>query len=77
MEGIVVPRHPSGAMPIMPSFGRDGLRADAHHVEGRRDENESIDLMVLLRHQPRNPAAERIPHDGEPGLPWQAGRGRV
>src|SRR4029079_19053099 len=44
VERIIVPRHPPRAVPSMPSFGRDGFRADAHHVEGRRDEDQPLDL---------------------------------
>ncbi len=58
VEWIIVPRHPSGAMPSMPSFGRDGLRAYAHDVEGRRDEDQSLYLITFLCHQPRDPPAQ-------------------
>lgn len=58
VERIIVPWHPAGAMPIMPSFERDGFRADAHHVEGRRDEDQLLHLVTFLCHQPRNPAAQ-------------------
>ena len=58
VERIIVPRHPPCAVPIMPSFGRDGLRADTHHVEGRRDEDQSLYLITFLCHQPRDPPAQ-------------------
>src|SRR4029078_1305601 len=60
VERIIVPRHPSRAVPIMPSFGRDGLRAHTHHVERRRDEDQPLDLVTLLSHQPRDPPAQSL-----------------
>ena len=86
VERIIIPRHPAGAMPIMSSFGRDGLRAYAHHIEGRGDEDQSFHLILFLGHQPGDPASQRIADDREPGngrvtgrrsLAWQARGGRV
>jgi hypothetical protein len=45
-------------MPIMPSFWRDALRAHTHHVEGRRNEDQSLYLITFLCHQPRDPPAQ-------------------
>ena len=56
MERIIVPRHPTGTVPIVSAFIRDRACPHSHHVERRRDQDESLDVVALLRHQPRDPA---------------------
>src|SRR5689334_18418086 len=58
MHRIVVPWHPPLAMPMMPPLRCDGFRADTHHVEGRCNENQSIDKIMFLRHEPGDPASQ-------------------
>ena len=40
VERIIVPRHPSGGMPVVEPFLGDGLGSLTHHVKCRRDQNQ-------------------------------------
>src|SRR6185295_17943277 len=65
MSGFVVPGHPTGGEPGLSTFFRDRPRTDTHHVEGGSDENQPLNFLKLLSHEPRNPAAERVADDGQ------------
>ncbi len=56
--------HPAGLLPSMLPFAIDRCGPYSHHVEGWRDKNEFVNDRILLSHQSRDPATERIAHNG-------------
>ena len=58
MRRLVVPRHPTGAVPGMPTFRINRLRPYSHHIKGGSDKNKLLDNGILLRHKPGDPASE-------------------
>ena len=65
MRRLIVPGHPAGGAPRMVPLVGDGAGPDSHHIERGGNEDELFDNGILLRHEPRNPAAERVTHDGQ------------